>query len=283
VTAPAEAVGQARGDVVAGELMGAQVAVKYRLADLLTYTQSAEAPEELLRVKAEERVHEYFVTRSIDTLLTAGRAEASGVLFEQLKADAAPLGLEVVFVGVTGVHPPQAGEVAAAFHEQIEALQEKQTTIEQARREAVTTLAEVAGSRERAIAIGDAIAELEALRQRAEPGGPLADEAAAKAVAVEQLMDEAGGRAAQLIAEARAYRWQRAVTERAEAARFAAELAAFRAAPRYYRSQQYLEALTQGLTGPRKTILLTESPDAPTVRLELEDAASGLESILGAE
>jgi len=98
---------------------------------------------------------------------------------------------------------------------------------------------------------------------------------------IEQLIDQAGGQAAQLLAEARAYRWERPLQARGKAKRFSARVVAYKQAPRYYRMRQYLDVLSESLIQPRKIIMTAQAEAPPTIRLNLESARSGLESILG--
>ena len=107
----------------------------------------------------------YFAQKDIDTVLAVGRFEAGQKLRDSIQQDVDlhKLGLEIVFVGVAGIHPPQKEKVANAFHEQIGALQERQTLYEEAERERIEKLATVAGSYEQALAIFQKIKHLERL------------------------------------------------------------------------------------------------------------------------
>ncbi len=283
-------------DSTAGELAGVEVVVKYRIENLQFYAVVAEQPEEILQAIAERHVSRYLATHNIDVLLTTGRLEAGEQLHSSIQQDVnnERLGLEVVFAGISSIHPPQEAEVAAMFHEQIGALQEKEIAIEQASREAVSILAKVAGSREHALQISEAInrqAELQREMDQllgqeeydADRAGRIRMELIQQGMIIENLFDEAGGEAAQLIADAKAYRWWRALTEQARADRFIAELAAYEQAPDYYRMRRYLDTLSNVLADRRKIIMDVKQDQPPTFRFQLEDDATGLESILEME
>ena len=303
--------------LAAGELIGAEIKLNYTIDNLKQYVTAARKPERMLRAIAEQEIAAYFASRSIGAMLTGGRREAGEALRDAIQArvDERRLGLAVNYVGVLHVHPPQQQQVASAFHEKIGAFQEKQSRIQEARKEAVSILAGVAGSKARALEISQARSKLSRLETRAGqleqqlerdvlsaidpmrmPDASLrADQlgvtfralvAAEQAVTehrvrVETLIEEAGGEASQILAEARAYRWRRPLTEAGKAERFAAQLAAYRQAPRYYRMRQYLQVLGQSLKEPRKIIMTAETQVPPTIRLQLESAQAGLESILG--
>lgn len=273
-------------------LVACQLTVYYFIDDLLKYTQSADQPANLLAALADHCLARYLSHTDIDRLISTGRAETALILKDMIQraADELNLGVRISFVGITGIHPPQDQEVALAFHEQIGALQERETTIWKARQEAIQTMAEVAGSVEMALQIRDAVRRLEAARTemdqlRSSGADPslLADKArqlAQEEAAVEALILQAPGKAAQIIYEALAQRWEIGIAERARAAAFPAHLAAWRWAPRYFQMRQYLDVLAQSLVKPRKYIVGVPVVAPGIYRLDLKDASTALESFL---
>jgi len=317
LTAPSSPNELEEGDVVDGELVGAQVAINWRIDDLGKYVKAVagldgdgklNGPERLLEQIAASRVSSYFVTRDIDTLLSEDRHEAGKQLRQQIQRDVDSmlveqagtsqpqkgLGLEVVFVGIVNIHPPQTSDVATKFHEQIGAVQEREAEIQRALKEAISTLAGVAGSADTARDIKSAIQELRRLEQKAaaarreqgddaEQTQQLAQRVAEQQVEVESLMNDAGGEAAQQIHNARAYRWSKALAEAGRAARFEAQVAAYEKAPRFYTMRHYLDAMALGLKDRRKFLMTAEQKSVPTIRLNLESASSELESLFESE
>jgi modulator of FtsH protease HflK len=306
VTAPSRVIDDAETnagsgvtDSVAGELAGGLGIIKYRIADgdqgLLDYTLSSDEPVKLLEAMSERRLNTYFATHDIDALLTSARAGASQVLRDQIQADAdsVRLGVEVVYVGLDAVHPPREGEVANKFHEQIDARQEKQTLIQEAQRVAVGELAEIAGSQDKALMIDAAIKEVVSLQQSLESmrlskdydqakADQLADQIMVKKTDIERLLDDAGGAAAKLIYEARAYRWEFALNERARAMRTTSRFDAYQQAPKYYMAREYLSTLAEGLADRRKFIIIGEQELPPIIRLNAQSTSSNLD-VLGIE
>ena len=293
VTAPTpwERVGEGNdlveeGGVSGNSLVGAQVVVQYRIVDLIRYVTATENGREILTAMAERRVNAYFVSQDIDTLLGRGRVEAGVTLMDQIQSDCdqAGLGLEIVFVGIASIHPPQEMGVASAFLEQIGAMQERQSMIEQAQQEASSTLASMAGTRAKALEINQAILDLQE-----QPWGQEEDDGVlaldkqsviqSQEVKIEQLLTNIHGEAAKMIYEARADRWERVITERAMADRFSAEVAAYRYAPKYYRARRYLDAVAAGLGGARKYVLTSDSSTDPVFRLDLKDVGSTIDTI----
>jgi regulator of protease activity HflC (stomatin/prohibitin superfamily) len=323
-----------------GELLGARMQIKYTIDDLPQYVRAgggqldhrareghghghghgqghaAEGPmvnsaDHMLELLAQREMTSYFATKTIDHLLAGGREQAGKDLRTRLQAaaDRRELGLKVSYVGVVHVHPPQTENVVQAFHEKIAARQEKEATIQEARKEAASTLAGVAGSPTQAKAISDAKAKLDRLQAKRNDAAETldalqnggqddaqadADPAALKSqiaelekqlteqkLKIESLIDQAGGQAAELLAQARAYRWEQPLQARGKAERFTAQVLAYDQAPRYYRMRQYLDVLGENLVDPRKIIMTAKTQAPPTIRLNLESARTGLETILG--
>ena len=180
VTAPTQ-IDRERGDAAlerqargaAGELVGADVVFLYQIDPqerLEHYISSANEPEAMLQAIAEKETSRYFATRTVDQLLTVGRQQAGEAIRGRTQAavEARGLGLEVLQVAISAVHPPNDSEVAQTFLEQINARQTMQTTIEEARREAVSVLAQTAGSRDFALRINRPIQREEALLREIE-------------------------------------------------------------------------------------------------------------------
>jgi regulator of protease activity HflC (stomatin/prohibitin superfamily) len=253
-------------------LVSAEVIVQYVVRDLENFLLAAADPRQVLTVAAQREVSRFFATHDIDSLLGEGRTEGGPVLrlAIQEQADGMRLGVEVVGVAITAIHPP-VGRVSRAFHAQIGAVQDRETLIHKARREAVEQLASVSGAVALSQEIDAEIRSLESLR------GP--DRAAAEA-RIDALLTTARGAAAERLHAARAYRWSRSVGERAEQDRFAGELLAYAASPDYYRARRFFEVLSAGLAARRKFVIAGDAGDTPVFRMDFSDPASALDSLL---
>ena len=260
--------------VVAGELIGADLTVRYRVGDLGSFVQTSEDPARLLKAIAERCLNAYSAVHDVDWLLSQGRVKAGRELRRRIQAEAddLDLGLKIVFAGLTGVHPPQKSQVATKFHEKIAAIQEKQTAIENAKRKSIKILAQVAGSTEKAMIISKAIAKLNEVKA----GG---DEYQIhdQIIEVEKLIDQAGGKAAKLIQEAHAYRWDHAFTEQVNAMQTMSMHEAYRSAPKYFLARAHLMALAEGMKNRRKIITTQEDAD---IRIEMETPTADLSTLL---
>ncbi len=162
--------------------------------------------------------------------------------------------------------------MADAFLEQVNALQSQKTDIENAERDAIGIYSAAAGSRPEALRIEAAIRRLAELR--ADPSTAREDELAQQAT-INQLIDAAGGEAARVLADARLKRWEKALGEQAEAARFDLERAAYDAAPDYFRARYYLDAVAESFAQSSRRVISTVNSDQPsTLRLDLSESAT---------
>ncbi|MBX2851820.1 MAG: hypothetical protein KTR15_08760 [Phycisphaeraceae bacterium] len=270
-------------DSVLGEMIGADVDVSYRIADLRLYTgidnptSGTTDPETLLKTIAQHEVTRYFASKDTDALLSSARVMAGTNLRNAIQdeLDKYAIGLEVVFVSVSGVHPPQ--EVADDYHARINALQESQTEEARALQEADIIYATAAGDRDRANRLIALVEQYNALNGQIKQLDDDSDERKAledavdrQRVAIELLMIESGGEVGQRMAQARATRWSQALGAEARDKRLTAELKAYESAPRYYPVSRYLDALVAGLENRPKTVLGSDAElDNPEVVLDL--------------
>lgn len=126
------------------------------------------------------------------------------------------------------------------------------------------------GSREETL---HRIRELIAVKQaRIDPAAVSAQEAEVIAMVL-----EAGGKAAQTIARARAYRWEVENAEAGRAARFESERRLYEAAPEVYRISRYFEALIAGI-GEARTFLIAADRDRIMIRGNFTSSESMLPS-----
>ena len=248
-------------------------------------------PSPALRVIGQRRVSTYFVQQDIDTLLAKGRMRAGETLKQQIQADVdeQQLGLEIVFVGLAGIHPPMASEVAKMFHEQINALQQEQSAIEQARTEEISLLTSAAGSPQKAVEIYNQIEAIDRVQRQidqqreSDDSNPLAQLKQQKVQLQQkagQMLLGAGGEASVKLYEALAYRWRLVINETAEVDLFRARENAYQQVPDYYRARLYRDTMAKGIAQlPRRFIV----PDGTELRFEDKTVESSVGSLLGNE
>lgn len=257
-------------------LISADVIVQYSVSDIAAYVNSSDEPDRILQLFAEREVSQFFASHDIDDLLRTGRSNAGGELQRRIQAsyDAMKLGVDVVGVGVTSLHPP-IGQVSRAFHNQINAEQMRETKIQMARKSAAEKLVRVSGSVALSKEIDEAIRKLDRLR-----GSGDEVNAATAEEQINALLADAQGEAAQRIHEARAYRWERVVGERSSSDQFLGELIAYQAAPLYYRTRRYLQVLANGLAARRKFVITGDAGDLPVLQMDFSDTTSAIDTLL---
>ena len=268
-------------------LVSADVVVQYRVRDLISFLMGSLAPREAITAIAQQESSRYFASHDLDHLLTRGRTEGGAELERTIqdRIDSLGLGMDVVGVSITSLKPP-GGKVARAFHGQIGAQQQRESLIQGGQKEAVATLAKVAGSVAHSQRINAAILELDATRATWGPRAATGDSEALRALAskelaIESLLGEARGEAAELIHAARGYRWSRAVGERSARERFAGELLAFERSPDYYRVRRFLDVLADGLAERRKFVIAGDHGELPMLRMDFSDPTSAIDTLLG--
>ncbi|MBI3828386.1 MAG: hypothetical protein HY291_02650 [Planctomycetes bacterium] len=251
-------------------LVIAEVSVQYRIKDLKPFVAcgAAGSVEAWLKCSAERAVTAYLYGLDEQEVLGPARLQAGDRLRERIQreSDANGLGIEVLFAGILSVHPHH--KAAEAFHESVQALQERETKIEQAQQERIKTLSQVAGSPDQAAKLVAEISKLNQLKN----AGAKPDEIAAGELAAERAIREGSGEASQELAKAEADRWTRENAERGKAERFLKELLSYRQAPQYFVARRYLEVISEGLGSDkvRKYVLAAER-DKLTVRMDLKD------------
>ncbi|MFW5652772.1 MAG: SPFH domain-containing protein, partial [Planctomycetota bacterium] len=254
--------------------------------ELLNYINFIEGGEREREAYLEEIaarvITEHLATRSIDEVLSVQRSALAFEVQDRLQRELDELesGIEVVFVGVSGIHPPLGNDqarVAEAFEEVLQAREEKETAIEEARTEAIKTLASVAGNERLAQQIADRITEYEQRRSKLGSGLTEAEvalrdpELTQMRAQIEDFLVNAGGEAAVELLRAQAFRWTRSIDEQVNWVRQEAQLEPFRRSPRYYIHREYLKRLEEAITDSSllRLVLLPKDADRNVVSIDL--------------
>ena len=199
-------------------------------------------------------------------LLGAGRTRAKEVLAKRIQeaADQQGLGIELVFLGVQGIHPPP--EVAPDYQAVAAAVQKRQALVLEAQAERNRTLSTLIGSVARAYEVSNLAAEY----QRAREDGRTED-AEKLGKQLDTAFANAKGDIFRILREAQSYAFAKAALAKATADRFTGQLKAYRAAPRIYMRQQRLAVLEEALRGIRKYIVVSDPNNSEVVIVDLQD------------
>ncbi|MGB2987890.1 MAG: SPFH domain-containing protein, partial [Phycisphaerae bacterium] len=266
---------------VAVSLLMVSVPIEYRIKDISKYLYTYDAPEKLMEAVAYQYLSDYAASVDIDTLISPGREAFNQHLGRliQDRLDEVDVGIEIVFVGVRGAHPPEKANVAAVFQSVVSAQTNMAATIHAAEGVMGKILTLVAGTVSRATALDEAI------RTRDELPADSPQLAEAKQRVEDLLMGNpakgiapVSGNAAAQIAGARAIASRMVSGAMAKAHVFGTQVAAYRAAPALYKQRKILAIYEEGLENTRKYLLIGDPSD---VLVEFETAKeAGLDQVL---
>ncbi len=262
-------------------VLSLEIPLVYSIANVELFEEfgAPDVRDDVLRATAQREIIRYLATLSVDDILGPKRGEINRDLTERIERAFATLnpgpdgkgrgpGIQIIRLGVAGVHPPK--KVAGDFEAVVGAEQNRLSKIDKARADAIETLTRVVGS----VALSDQIiAEFDAL-DKARAGGADQKKINEMEFKIQGLLDQAGGRAAGFIAEAKADRWKRHMGERARAERYLGQLASFRAAPEIFKASLYFDALKAAMADSRVYITSDKIPDL-RITTQLFDKESG--------
>ena len=263
---------------VAVSLVMVSMPIQYRIKDVHSYLYSYEEPVKLLEEVAYQYLSDFAASVDIDELIGPGRErfnEELGQLIQD-RLDELEVGIEIVFVGLRGVHPPAKDQVAATFQNVIAAQTNMAATIHAAEGEARRLLTNVAGSEARAKALDPAIQARDSLRSDPNADRQALNEAeqTVKDFLVgnpEKDIAPLSGDASAMISEARSVASARISNAATKALRFSADMAAFEVAPELYKQRKWLE-LFSDLSAIRKYLIVG---DPENVLIEYETSEQG--------
>ena len=256
-------------------LVAIEVPVQYVIDDVELYDQIA-APgqrRKLLESMGRGVVMRYVSSMTVNEVIAIERTELAERLRAEVERAFAELndgkgaGVRILFVGVSGAHPPR--DVAPNFERVVQARQNRESKIEQATQERIKTLTQVAGRVDLAERISGILSDLDDARHAG------ADDAAIAKLEIEaqQQLAASGGEAGQLLQQASADRWTRHMDARAALALYQGQAQAFHAAPLLYKADLYFDAIGGAMT--RSRVFLTD-PGVPLKTLiELQDQRAG--------
>ena len=256
-------------------LVIAAVPVQYRIKDLYSFIYNHNKPEKLLESICYRELTRFAASAKIETndetsidqsLLGIGRAEAGRILTERIQkaADEEGLGVEIVFLGLQGVHPPT--EVAAAYQQVISAVQKKQSLILDAQTERNKMLSTLVGSVDKA----DELYRL-ALKYRQSEDVNTPEEIEKLGEQLDTAFEEAKGTIFKTLRESQRYAFEKETLAKGTGERFAGQLKAFRAAPEIYVHEQRLAMLEEALDGVRKYVVVADQNDTQVTIIDLQE------------
>ena len=193
--------------------------------------------QELTRFAAGAKIEVDSEADLAHSLLGAGRLEAKEELTNAIQraADKAGLGVEVIFVGMQGIHPPI--ELAADYQKVVGAVQKKQALILNAEAASNKTLTSLAGSLDKSRELYRLATQYQNSKDRID-----AEKSKELSKQIDKAFTDAEGDIFAALREAQSYAYQKATIARATGERFAGQLKAFEAAPKIYKRWLMLTA-----------------------------------------
>jgi len=256
-------------------LVIAAVPVQYRIKDLYSFVYGHNEPEKVLEYICYRELTKFAASAKIEvdeqtdperSLLRAGRTEARSILTKRIQkaADEEGLGIEIVFLGLQGIHPPT--EVAEDYQKVISAVQKAQALILKAQTQRNSDLSALVGSVEEA----DELFNLAVQYRQAEDAN-LVEETERIGNELDDAFAQAKGQIFNMLREAQSYAFENATLAQATGERFAGQLKAYKAAPEIYMHEQRLAMLEQALSKIRKYIVVADQDDTQVTIIDLQE------------
>jgi regulator of protease activity HflC (stomatin/prohibitin superfamily) len=256
-------------------LLKANIPVQFMVKDLYAFLYNHDDPKKRLEAICYRELARFAAGATIEvddevalqnSLLGAGRTQARDVLTRNIQAaaDKAGLGVEIVFLGIQGIHPPT--QVAADYEKVVGAVQKKQAAILQAEGQSNWVLSNLAGSVEGASDLYVLASDYQ--RQSQKNNRQEADQIAGR---LDAAFAQASGAIFVKLREAQGYRFEKATIARATGERFDSQVKAFRAAEEIYKREQRLLALEETLGRLRKYVIVADQNDTETFIVDLKE------------
>lgn len=266
---------QGAGTITDIMLLSVEIPVVFTITDLKKYYKLAQdgMSDRLLEAVGRRVVMQHLASQNLEDVLSTRRSEISDELRARVTAEYRKLdaGVQVIFVGIVGVHPPTT--TAVHFENVVGADQQKLSAIEVAKADEVKTLTTAVGTVELAQKIVVEIASLEELSKNGDAAGN-ADAIRAQSVKVEELLTRAGGEAGVAIERAKAQRWVKHMAASSRAARYKGQLAAYSAGKNVYLAQLYFDSL-KDIFGKARVYITPDQSVPLEIRTDLMEVDSG--------
>lgn len=239
-------------------------------SDVIRYDMQSRDVAAIIESLAYRELTRYAASADIQDLLGRGGIEAADILRDNLQRscdragfDGGGLGVEIVYVGLGGIHPPQDDEVAQSYQDVVSAIETKDAKIKQAEGDAAKARIGAAGMAWEAIY--KAIAEEDIATQTG------AADREAKTAEVERLLRTvAAGAAREIASTAEREAYARLFAEKSSALRYAQQLLAYEASPSIFTLRTYLRVVSTSMREFRKYIIVMRDPTKVIYELDLK-------------
>ncbi len=256
-------------------IIKAAIPVQYRVKDLYAFLYNHKNTEEVLENICYHELTKFAASSQIEmdtpqalekSLLGAGREHAKRDLTKRIQraADRKNLGVQIVLVGLQGIHPPS--EIADAYQKVIAAVQQKQADILAAQAHRNKTLSELAGSMQKANQLYDIALEYQQAEKQNDP-----EQIKILGRKLDDALETAEGDIFKILRESQSYKFERIAISKATGERFAGQLKGFQAAPAIYQQQQRLLVLEKALQNIRKYLVAVANTNIEVIIIDLQE------------
>jgi len=270
-------------------MVAVEVPVHYAIDDLEAYERLA-APEmsaAALKNSAKRAAMQYLTGLTAGDLLSGKRDQIRQEVRARIEKAFVELNprhngkpvVQVLFVGLEGLHPPAANETALMFEKVVAAQQRFTAQMRDAEATEIKLLTTAAGSRDQAKRIVAELDKLDAIPsvQEGRPNPAYTEQQ----LKVRALIQDAGGRAADLILTAAADRWKAHMGAKTSLTKYQGQLGMYLANPSLFRASRYLEGLKSQISEAR--VYIADPRIKLTVRPNLQDADTSVGDILNSQ
>ena len=269
-------------------LIVAAVPVQYRIKNLKDYAYNHRDTRAVLRAICYRELAKYAASAKVETdddesrqsIFGAGREAAAALLTKRItrKADEAELGVEIVYLGLEGVHPPPDQEVAQTYQEVIGAIQKKYAAVMAAEADQNRILISLTGGDvERAARLYDLAGRYrraqEELKRAKDADAVRNAEASVESLAgkLNAAIQSSSGDIFQTLREASSDAFAKVVLAEATGKRYESQLIAYRAARSIFPHELRLAMLEEALAGVRKYVVVAEEGDTEVYIIDLQE------------
>jgi len=267
-----ESISSQEKGAVPVSIIRAAIPVQYRVVDLYKYLYGHGDSRKVLETLCYREVIKFAAGARIEpesesggdeeSLLGAGRAKAAAELVEiiQKEADQMGLGVEIVFMGLQGFHPPP--EVSQDFQAVTGAVQKKQAAILEAIAERDKLFTTNVGSVKQA----ETLYELAEKYMQAKQAGKKQQQQTDKIkIELDSAFSQASGQLFAKLRQAQSYAYEKATLAKATGKRFGQQLEAYRASKQIYKHELKMGMLEEALEKIRKYIVVAEGDKQVTI------------------
>jgi membrane protease subunit HflK len=275
-----ETSGDQEEGAVPVSIVQASVPIQYRIKDMRQFMYNHRDARQWLEAICYRELTRFAASAKIEmdegsgealkkSLLGAGRMEASHELHRRIQkaVDEVELGVEIVLLGLQGVHPPP--EVAKEYEAVVASLQQKQATVLDAQAQRNRLLTELGGS----IADVNALYEMAGTYEQVKAeGNDLRTEQLQKSL--QTALSKAEGKVFSALRSAESYAFEQANLAKGDGLRFAGQIQSYQASPDIYKRIQRLAMLEESLEKVRKYVVVAEKNDSQVFIIDLQETLS---------